>query len=251
MVEASVRAESEGPLRLVPAEVSLSKLARQLAQWRANEALYSRRGWILLDVSHLTVTVGFLASVPAGGRSWPVMTTCVRLEYDNFDLWPPSVVFLDPFTRQPAMPLVQAPDQVGEEIRDALVFGHPFTGLPFLCLPGVREYHTHPQHTGDDWLLHRNAGAGNLTVICERVWRRMARNVLGVNIQVVALQQPANPEVQMILLQGDADAFAAQVKAAQAVAAGQTPGTAVVPTAQSAGPLGAGDQISSQQGSEL
>jgi len=27
--------------------------------------------------------------------------------------------------------------------------------IPFLCLPGIREYHENPAHTGDSWLLHR------------------------------------------------------------------------------------------------
>jgi hypothetical protein len=220
------------PPRLVPVEVSLSKLGRQLEQWRNNEAMYTARGWVLLNVTDLSVTVGFLVNLPVGLRTWPVMTACIRLEYDNFDLWPPSVTLVDPFTRQPTLPLVQAPDEVNGEVRDVLVSGHPVTGLPFLCLPGVREYHTHPQHSGDDWLLHRNAGAGNLTVICERVWRRMARNVLGVALQVVALRRPANPEVQLNLVQGDADAFAAQIAAAQAAAAAQTPAAAAVAAPQ-------------------
>lgn len=33
---------------------------------------------------------------------------------------------------------------------------------PFICLPGVYEYHKHAAHTGNDWLLHRGLGAGRL-----------------------------------------------------------------------------------------
>lgn len=33
--------------------------------------------------------------------------------------------------------------------------------IPFLCLPGVREYHEHPGHSGDPWELHRLTGAGS------------------------------------------------------------------------------------------
>jgi hypothetical protein len=32
---------------------------------------------------------------------------------------------------------------------------HPLTHKPFLCLRGIREYHEHPQHSGDDWFLYR------------------------------------------------------------------------------------------------
>lgn len=35
--------------------------------------------------------------------------------------------------------------------------------IPFLCLPGVLEYHEHPAHTGDSWWLHRTTGAGSLS----------------------------------------------------------------------------------------
>ena len=37
--------------------------------------------------------------------------------------------------------------------------------LPFLCIRGVREYHRHPAHTGDAWLLHRGRGEGTLAAI--------------------------------------------------------------------------------------
>ena len=37
-----------------------------------------------------------------------------------------------------------------------LLDDHPITHKPFLCLRGFREYHEHPQHSGDEWLLYRN-----------------------------------------------------------------------------------------------
>jgi hypothetical protein len=41
----------------------------------------------------------------------------------------------------------------------------------FLCLPGVREYHEHPAHSGDPWELHRASGEGKMHNILEKVWR--------------------------------------------------------------------------------
>lgn len=190
--------------------MSATKLDRELAAWHANEPLYRSRGWLLLDVTGLQVDVGFLALVAAGARAVPVMTACIRLRYDNYDLWPPSLTFLDPLTRTPTVPLVRAPDRVGTEVRDALIDGHPLTGRPFLCLPGIREYHEHPQHSGDDWLLHRTTGAGRLAVVCERVWRRMARNVLGFQSTLIMLPPPLGPQAEFQLMQGDADALPVQ-----------------------------------------
>lgn len=208
-----------GP-RLVPQRVSVRKFDEQIERWHANRDTYTRRGWVLLATGDLWVEVGFLQNVAMGGRTIPVMTACVRLDYWNFDLWPPSLTFLDPVTRQPAPPPVRAPDRVSPtEVRDALIDQHPTSLQPFLCLPGVREYHTHPQHSGDDWLLHRPLHEGDLAVVCERVWRRMARNVLGMSIAIQSLA-PASDQVatqlEVNLLQGDADLVARQLEEQQA-----------------------------------
>lgn len=194
--------------RLVPDELSRERLARELDDWAANTDLYRQRGWLLLsqDLDELTVDVGFLAPVAFGDRHLDVMTTCIRLRYDNYDLWPPSLRFIDPRTGTLTMPPVQAVDRVGtdsEEVRNALL-DHPTEGVPFLCLPGIREYHSHPQHSGDDWLLHRERGDGKLAVICDRVWRRMARNVLGVQVNLASIRG-IGTQLNMSLAQGDAD----------------------------------------------
>lgn len=204
----------------MPAPVTETKFHEQLDRWHANADTYGRRGWLLLSAGDLTVEVGFLQNVALGGRTIPVMTACVRLDYWNFDLWPPSLTFLDPVTRQPAPPPVRAPDRVSAtEVRDALIDQHPATLQPFLCLPGIREYHSHPQHSGDDWLLHRHLREGDLAVVCERIWRRMARNVLGMSVAIQSLA-PASTQIatqlEVNLLQGDADLVQRQLAEQQA-----------------------------------
>jgi hypothetical protein len=189
-------------------EVSRAKLAAELEDWQANAAIYARRGWLLLDRGPLHVEVAFLATVPlVGVFTIPVVTACVRLDYTNYDLWPPSLTFIDPRTREPASPPVRAPATTPVGVRDALIDGHPDTGRPFLCLPGIREYHNHPQHTGDDWLLHRAIGAGRLAVICEHVWQRMVRNVVGLQVTVQAMPPSIGTQVGMALMQADLTAM--------------------------------------------
>lgn len=195
-------------LLLVPDELSRERLVGELDDWTANAERYRQRGWLLLaqDLNDLTVDVGFLAAVAFGDRHLDIMTTCIRLRYDNYDLWPPSLRFIDPRTGGLTMPPVQAVDRVGtdsDEVRNALL-GHPIEGVPFLCLPGIREYHSHPQHSGDDWLLHRERGDGKLAVICDRVWRRMARNVLGVQVNLASIRG-LGTQLNMSLAQGEAD----------------------------------------------
>lgn len=206
-----------GP-RLVPIAISQGKFDQQIERWNANADAYARRGWLLLSVGDLSVEVGFLRNVAMGPRTIPVVTACVRIDYWNFDLWAPSVTFLDPIAREPTPPPVRAPDRTDAgEVRDALIDQHPTTLRPFLCLPGIREYHTHPQHSGDDWLLHRHLHAGDLVVICERIWRRMSRNVLGMSVAIQSLAPGSSAgivnQLDMNLLQGDADLTQRQMAA--------------------------------------
>lgn len=196
-------------LELVPRAVSRGKLQRELELWRANSAVYRRRGWLLLSVEDLTVDVAFVARVAVGDMQLPIITAAIRLRYDNYDLWPPSLTFIDAASGAAGLPAVQAPDRVDGEIRNVLL-GLPGSGQPFLCLPGLREYHHHPQHTGDDWLLHRAAGEGSLAVVCDRVWRRMARNVVGLSIQMQSLPY-AGTQLHIGLGQGEVDPVPAPV----------------------------------------
>ncbi len=200
-----VDASAQDPV-LVSPDISRRKLGEELAHWDANTDAYRSRGWLLLDadLDNLRVDLGFLAIAAIGDMQVPIMTACVRLRYNNYDLWPPSLTFIDPRTGEPTNPPVQAPARINaNEVRNALL-GYPVTGAPFLCLPGNREYHNHPQHTGDDWLLHRAAGEGRLAVIAERIWQRMVRNVIG--LQVVLQSIPTlGTQLQVALAQGDVD----------------------------------------------
>lgn len=205
-------------LLLVPLEISRAKFNEQMRWWHQNAQVYAGRGWLLLSEGDLTVDIGMLRTLPMGEHQVPVMTVCVRLDYWNFDLWAPSVTFIDPVTRRPAKPFVRALDPIGpQEAHDLLIDVHPTTRQPFVCLPGVREYHLHPQHSGDDWLLHRQRGRGDLAVICERMWMLMARSVLGVEfgakLQQIAVGNQMNTahEFQLTFVQGNADAAEQQL----------------------------------------
>lgn len=201
---APVVEQSPPPPLLVPRQVSQAKLDEELAQWQANSNVYRRRGWLLLSAKDLEVEVAFVGAVSLGDKQLPALTAAIRLRYDNYDLWPPSLTFIDVRTSAPAYPIVPALDRVdGEDVRNVLL-EHP-DGGPFLCLPGLREYHSHPQHSGDEWLLHRTSGAGRLAVVCERVWRRMARNVIGLTVQVNSLPPPHGVQVVMGVTQGEFD----------------------------------------------
>ena len=82
-----------------------------------------------------------------------------RFELDDFDLRPPSLQFRDPWTDELLDYNTMFRAFEYERQRKAhlvLLADHPTERRPFLCLRGIREYHEHPQHSGDDWLLYRN-----------------------------------------------------------------------------------------------
>lgn len=188
--------------------VSRAKFEREVAQFRAMEPAYRRKGWLLLDASYPEVLVAFAATklMP------PAIVGAVLVDFTDYDLKPLSVRFVNPFTREPVtrmnLPMSMprrppvhgaAPEAVGAMIMQGLL---PVTDCiqangpdapPFLCLPGVREYHDNPAHTGDPWLLHRASGEGSLAFILDKIWAYGVNTVeqYQFQVQVNMLLQPA------------------------------------------------------------
>jgi hypothetical protein len=95
-----------------------------------------------------------------------------RFDLSDYDLLAPSLQFHDPWTHQllPYETIFRAMEyekQRGPHI--VLLPDHPVTHKPFLCVRGVREYHSHPQHSGDDWFLYR--GSISLFSTVMTLWR--------------------------------------------------------------------------------
>src|SRR5580698_6101462 len=77
-----------------------------------------------------------------------------RFDLHDYDLRAPSLDFRDPWTNELLNFDTMFRGLEFEKTRGAhqvLLPDHPTTHKPFLCLRGIREYHEHPQHTGDDW----------------------------------------------------------------------------------------------------
>lgn len=190
-------------MTVVDPEVTRLKLERELELWRENEQTYRKRGWMLLGRRELEVDIGFLGRLPVGAVQIPAMTACVRIDFTDFDLEPPSVEFIDAFTGEYAPPPVQALVDTDEGPRDLVVHSHPDTNRPFFCVPGIRQYHDHPQHSGDSWLLHRSTGEGSLATICDRIWRAMARNLLGVHVELQTLPGQLKLQLRVVNAPGE------------------------------------------------
>lgn len=188
--------------QVVDPAVSRAKFDREVADFRAMAADYAARGWFLLEAEFPEILV--LLAAPQIKPS-PIVTG-VLLDYADYDVRPPSLRLVDPFSRQPYAAVAELPTQLLREIEmDApQIMGLPGMAParmvqqqplmqpypdgpdpPFLCLAGVREYHDHPAHSGDRWELHRAAGAGKLVRLLEVIDTYGIRPLNGYHVNLV------------------------------------------------------------------
>jgi len=161
------------------------------------DAVYRQHGWFLLDAEYPLVSVIFTAP----HLTPPAVVFGAELDFTNYDLEPPAVRLVNPFTRVPykakelptALPrlVAVAPDRLPPGLvmpagarpvvqQNLMAFYGP-DDEPFLCLPGVLAYHRHPAHTGDSWFLHRTAGDGRLVTILNHLHRY---GIMGLQLNV-------------------------------------------------------------------
>jgi hypothetical protein len=210
----------EPPPILVDPSVSASKLSRQLGDWEAEADTYRDRGWFLLGRGELHVDVGFACHLPVGPYNEIAgMPLGIRFGFENYDVWAPSVTVIDPISARPlGTPRLGALEYKGKEESqvavNVFVGPHPKTGTVFLCKRGVREYHSHPEHDGDDWLLHRGHGYGTLVGLCNMIWRLTTRIVTGLNFVAKRIEiggQKLGEGFGVEITQENVDAIAHQV----------------------------------------
>lgn len=83
-----------------------------------------------------------------------------------------------------------------------LMQGYPEAGYPFMCLEGIYEYHQHPAHSGNDWLLHRDRGAGTLHAILTVFETYAVRPLLAYHVGArMSFSPQPNQPVQQLQLQ--------------------------------------------------
>jgi hypothetical protein len=190
-------------LQAVDPEVSRVKFEREVAHYRSMESTYRKKGWFLLDADFPKAFVIFAATKL---KPSPIVAAVV-VDFTDYDLRPPSVTFVDPFTREPipakllqvqmlrriAIPgatpetITALAQQGAVQVTQMIQCNSP-EDPPFICLPGIREYHDNPAHTGDSWLLHRSFGEGSLVFILEKIW---AYGVNPIEHYQVQVQMPA------------------------------------------------------------
>jgi hypothetical protein len=185
------------PIQVSDPEVSKVKFERELEKWRAVEDKYKTNGILCTEIAPLRVS--FLFSVPKLIPQ-PIMFS-VRIDFTNFDADPPSVIFINPFTnerlKREQIPIhfIQINNANFLQPQELVQGGGNI--MPFFCIPGVKEYHDHPAHSGDSWFLYRTKGEGGLLFILDQLYTSSIPLVNGFNINVNLPTIRVNQEIKL------------------------------------------------------
>jgi Predicted metal binding domain/Protein of Unknown function (DUF2604) len=201
-LKAGVGGETVAEVQFADPAVSRAKFEREIAEFNDLGAEYGARGWFLLRAEFPEVMV--LMAAPQ--LQPPAIITGVLFDFTNYDAMPPSVRLVNPFTRVPyrnselpaparmnrslpAQPLQLPglPPGAAAQVQpvQSLMQAHAQEDVPFLCVPGVREYHQHPGHTGDLWELHRASGAGRLVRLLEVIHQYGIQPIAGYGVNLI------------------------------------------------------------------
>ncbi len=116
-----------------------------------------------------------------GSAAYPVLDLTIearrplrlRIDCDNWNEVPPSVALLSPaggfLTEAEVQPLA------GSIFNQS---AHEQTGRPFICMRGVREYHTHSSHRNEVWDSYRGEDGMNILGIVTQISRAL-RKIVG------------------------------------------------------------------------
>jgi hypothetical protein len=140
--------------------VSRRKFDRELELIRTQAAGFvEAAAWKLIDTTYPILAVAF---------THPRSKRCVGFRFlcDDWDELPPSLSLFDLETGE-ELPWEKWPQQ-GWSVGNP----HPVTKKPFLCLPGIREYHIHSSHLSDRWDNLRGRDSYLLRYLVHRVQQR-------------------------------------------------------------------------------
>ena len=142
-------------MQYIDPTVSKRKFEFELNTFKENQERYRKRGIMLLEAKFPNIYLAFISNklIP------PPIVFVVRLNFENYDMEPISVRFVDPYTFQPLMSfgieIIKKHNNTGE--LQNLVQQNKGK-LPFVCIRGIYEYHRHDGHSGDSWFLYRKKG---------------------------------------------------------------------------------------------
>ena len=175
--------EYKESLQIADPEVTKIKFASEVSKFNAVAEIYRSKGIICTKVSFPDIY--FIFAIPKLIPSSIVYS--VRINFTNYDVEPPSVVFINPFTeelvRRDQVPIAFIQVNKGNPFQPIDLLQGDGNGniVPFYCIPGVREFHNHSAHSGDSWFLYRTRGEGNLLFIIDQLYNHSIGIAKGYN----------------------------------------------------------------------
>ncbi len=139
---------------------AISRAAFEADVARLDPQAAKKLGWTVLRSDYPIFDVVFGHPTAAPLR--------LRLECAQWDEIPPSIELL----KEDGTPVDGVPPNVGNVFHPG---PHPDTGRCFVCMRGVREYHTHPSHVQELWPQYRGTSGNDLIGIIgqlHRAWKK-------------------------------------------------------------------------------
>ena len=180
--------ENKEPIQVTDPEVTRVKFENEIQKFRTVEDKYRAKGILCTKVIYPNIyfVFGIPKLIP-----YPIVFS-VKINFTNYDIEPPSVKFINPFTeellKREQIPIhfiqinnsnLLQPLELVQGVGDI---------MPFFCIPGIREYHDHPAHSGDSWLLYRDKGEGGLLFVLDQLYSTSIPMVKGYQLIVNHLQ---------------------------------------------------------------
>jgi len=145
-------------VRAVDIEVSKLKFNREKDMLLGPaKAFADANGWEIVELEYPVLSLLFTSVTSKRQLGF-------RFQCDQWDELPPSLTLFDPSSPDQELGWDKWP-HTGWHAGPL----HPNYPKAFLCLPGIREYHTHPSHLTDYWANLRGKDSYALRYIVERV----------------------------------------------------------------------------------
>lgn len=179
--------EQNKGLQVVDPDVSKQKFDEETSLLKQNAAMHRSRGMIVLESQFPNIKLAFcvpqLKPIP--------IVFAVNINFTNYDLEPLSLKFIHPMTYK-TLTIHELGHPFGRNIskEPGKVELQPLAlGLAdqtaFICLPGIREYHEHPDHSNDPWLAHRSKGGeGTLGYVIDKLYQYGISAITHLSVQV-------------------------------------------------------------------
>lgn len=128
-----------------------------------NSDLLVERGWLVLASTYPELTVGVRHRRTGRIRVF-------RFAFDDWNDLPPRLTLLDGETLEELPGTMWPKSGTSHWHASGWTSAGGITSLqPFMCMQGIREYHTHQSHVGDSWENYKSQSGFDLGGIISKV----------------------------------------------------------------------------------